>query len=155
MLPELPDIFVPITEKRRLAAVVAAASDRKLPVAAFLRSELRRARFCAEPELPANTVVMNGRVRYRINWGPDSELCRVVYPEDFDANDNAVNLLSPLGVALLGLRAGERMPFFTQDDGFRLLTVVEAEPAEQIQPFESMRAPRNPVSDTIAMEALS
>lgn len=126
MLPALPDIFVPISEKRRLAATAAAASDRKLPVAAFLRAELRRARFCAEPALPANTVVMNGRVRYRIDWGPDSASCRVVYPEDFGSNDNTICLLSPLGVALLGLRVGERMPFFTQDHGFRLLTVVEA-----------------------------
>jgi len=155
MLPKLPDIFVPLTEKRRLSAAAAAASDHKSPVAAFLRAELRRARFCAEPELPAQTAVMNGLVRYRIDWGPDSPSCRVVYPEDFTGNDDEISLLSPLGVALLGLRAGERMPFFTQDRGFRLLTVVEASPAEPAQPQPGARASPKSVSQAVPMEALS
>jgi transcription elongation GreA/GreB family factor len=138
MLPKLPDIFVPVSEKRHLSSVAAAASERKLPVAPFLRAELRRAHFCAPQSLPPDTVTMNGRVRYRIDWGADSPSCRVVYPEDFGSNDNDISLLSPLGVALLGLRAGERMPFFTQDRGFRLLTVVEAEPAQELESTRSI-----------------
>ncbi|HEY7979001.1 MAG TPA: hypothetical protein VID67_12485 [Rhizomicrobium sp.] len=155
MLPRLPDIFVPLTEKRRLSAAAAAASDHKSPVAAFLRAELRRARFCAEPEFPAHTAVMNGPLRYRIDWGPDSASCRVVYSEDFSGNDDEIPLLSPLGVALLGLRAGERMPFFTQDRGFRLLTVVEAEPAERPQHSAGALGSSKPISQAIPMEALS
>jgi transcription elongation GreA/GreB family factor len=154
MLPKLPDIFVPVSEKRHLSAVAAAASDLKLPVAAFLRAELRRAHFCAQPELPAHTVIMNGRLRYRIDWGSDSSPCRVVYPEDFSGNDNEISLLSPLGVALLGLRAGERMPFFTQDRGFRLLTVAEVEPVIQLRRPGAHGSP-NPASQTIPMEVLS
>jgi transcription elongation GreA/GreB family factor len=150
MFPKLPDIFVPISQKRRLSA--AAASGHKSPVAAFLRAELRRAHFCAEPALPAQTAVMNGPLRYRIDWGPDSASCRVVYPEDFSGNDDEISLLSPLGVALLGLRAGERMPFFTQDQGFRLLTVVEAEPAEHL---DSAHGSPKPFLQAIPMEVLS
>lgn len=155
MFPKLPDIFVPISQKRRLSAAAAAASDHKSPVATFLRAELRRAHFCAEPELPAHTAVMNGPLRYRIDWGPDSPSRRVVYPQDFSGNDDEISLLSPLGVALLGLRAGERMPFFTQDRGFRLLTVVDAEPAERLQHATGARGLPKSVSQTIPMEALS
>ena len=36
------------------------------------------------------------------------------------------------------LDAGERMPFFTQDRGFRLLTVVEAEPAQELESTRSI-----------------
>jgi len=70
-------------------------------------------------------------------------------------NDDEISLLSPLGVALLGLRAGERMPFFTQDRGFRLLTVVEASPAEPAQPQPGARASPKSVSQAVPMEALS
>jgi regulator of nucleoside diphosphate kinase len=130
MLPKLPEIFVPITEKRRLAAAANDASTNKLAVAGFLRAELRRAHFCDRASLPNHTVVMNGDVTYRIDWGAESPPCRLVYPGDLSGNDNEISLHSPLGVALLGLHVGDPMPFFTPDHAFRLVTAVTTDPAK-------------------------
>jgi len=132
MLPKLPEIFVPTTDKRRLVAAANDAGTNKLSIAGFLRAELRRAHFCDLTAFPAQTVVMNGDVTYRIDWGAESPPCRLVYPEEFSGNDNEISLHSPLGVALLGLHVGDRMPFFTPDHAFRLVTAVRANPAKVV-----------------------
>ena len=130
MFPELPNVFVPIGERRHLTNAANDASENKLAIAPFLRAELRRARFCENREIPAGTVVMHGRVTYRIDWGPESPPCRIVYPEEFGGTDGEISLHSPLGVALLGLHVGDRMPFFTPEHGFRLVTAVSASPPD-------------------------
>jgi transcription elongation GreA/GreB family factor len=130
MFPELPEIYVPTSEKRHLLAAANDASENKLSIAAFLRAELRRARFCASSAFPTQTVIMNGNLTYRIDWEPESPCCRIVYPDEFSGNDNEISLFSPLGVALLGLKVGDRMPFFTPERGFRLVTAVSAGPPD-------------------------
>ena len=132
MFPELPNVSVPTSERRHLANAANNASTNKLPIAAFLRAELRRARFCDRSAIPADTVVMHGRVTYRIDWGPESPPCKIVYPEEFSGANDEVSLFSPLGVALLGLHVGDRMPFFTPEHGFRLVTAVSARPPDEL-----------------------
>jgi len=132
MLPKLPEIFVPTTDKRRLVAAANDAGTNKLSIAGFLHAEIRRAHFCDLTAFPAQTVVMNGDITYRIDWGAESPPCRLVYPEEFIGNDNEISLHSPLGVALLGLHVGDRMPFFTPDHAFRLVTAVRADPAKAV-----------------------
>lgn len=128
MLPELPEIFIPAFEKRRLTAAADAASLQHLSFAPFLRAELRRARTCSSAELPPDIVTMNGWVSYQIDWRPPSEPCRIVYPQAYTGANNEISLMSPLGVALLGLRVGDRMPFFSDDRQFRIVSAVSVDP---------------------------
>ena len=134
MFPELPEIFVPTSEKRHLFAAANDASSGKLSIATFLRAELRRAHFCASTAFPSDTVNMNGYLTYRIDWGPESRPCRIVYPKEFSGSDNEISLFSPLGVALLGFHIGDRVTFFTTAHGFRLVSVVSVGQPDAIEP---------------------
>lgn len=123
-MSQLPRIFIPTSDKRELNRLAQRAGNDKSPVAPFLRAELHRADVCPDKSLPRQTVVMNSTVTYRIDWGPVRH-GTMVFPHDRPARDGEISLLSPLGVALLGLRRGDSMPFFTADRGFRLVTVVD------------------------------
>lgn len=127
--PCLPRIFIPISNKRELNRLAQRAGNEKSPVAPFLRAELHRADVCPDNALPRQTVVMNSTVTYRIDWDP-VRCGTMVFPHDRPARDDEISLLSPLGVALLGLRRGDCMPFFTADRGFRLVTVVDVVPPQ-------------------------
>jgi transcription elongation GreA/GreB family factor len=129
-LPCLPRIFIPTSDKRALNRLAQRAGNEKSPVAPFLRAELHRADICPDKALPQRTVVMNRTVAYRIDWNP-VQRGRIVFPNVSAAEKNDISLLSPLGVALLGLRRGDCMPFFTPDRGFRLVTVLDVIPPEE------------------------
>jgi regulator of nucleoside diphosphate kinase len=51
----------------------------------------------------------------------------LVYPEEFHDERTQIPLLSPIGVALLGLRAGEGMPVFLPGSGIHTLRVTGVE----------------------------
>jgi len=126
-LPCLPRIFIAASDKRELNRLAQRAGNEKSPLAPFLRAELHRADVCPDKALPRQTVVMNSTVTYRIDWEPVLR-GTMVFPHDRGAKDDEISLLSPLGVALLGLRRGDCMPFFATGRGFRLVTVLDVIP---------------------------
>jgi regulator of nucleoside diphosphate kinase len=76
--------------------------------AAGLEAELARARIVPVGEVAADVVTMNSRVRIRDRRGRRaSEILTLVYPRDAAALDGRVSVLAPLGLALLGARAGD------------------------------------------------
>ncbi len=76
----------------------------------FLMNELNRARICDPALLPANTVAMNTRVRFKVSHLPGVEDRYLVYPSDYEPTGNMISIMSPIGAALIGLRKGDRMP---------------------------------------------
>lgn len=105
----LPPIAVPAGDHTRLRALAAAQRDSRRQVADFLLDELERARVYRQ--MPDSTVAMDARVRFRLE-GSDRIECRtLVYPDRYLPTGQYLSILSPLGVALLGLKAGDRMPF--------------------------------------------
>ncbi|MGN6517273.1 MAG: GreA/GreB family elongation factor [Rhizomicrobium sp.] len=125
-LPALPEIFIPVRDKRRLKQLVARASNERSSIAPFLRSELHRANVSPGKSLPQHTVVMNSWVTFRIDWGPQQR-ARMLFPQDCATANDQISILSPLGVALLGLRRGDVMPFFAENRTFRVVTVLNVE----------------------------
>lgn len=70
-----------------------------------------------------DVVTMNSTVLYDDgNDGPVATIT-LVYPEQADAALGRVSVLSPLGLALIGMRAGERTRFGTPRDGERVVRV--------------------------------
>jgi regulator of nucleoside diphosphate kinase len=54
-------------------------------------------------------------------------LVRMVYPHEIDEEANRVSVLTPVGVALIGLSVGQTIEFETTDRKKRSLTVVDAQ----------------------------
>jgi regulator of nucleoside diphosphate kinase len=72
-----------------------------------LEAELGRARVVPQADVPPDVVTMNSTVRIRDRRSREPEEFTLVYPADSDALDGRISVLAPLGLAVLGARAGD------------------------------------------------
>jgi len=79
----------------------------------LLDHELSRAYVVPADQVPPNVVSMNTYVVYLDESNGVSRAIELVYPEDASWESRKVSVLSPVGLALLGLREGQtiRWPF--------------------------------------------
>ncbi|MBB3019162.1 transcription elongation GreA/GreB family factor [Microvirga lupini] len=122
---DLPQVTVATHDYNRLMSVAAMDPHRRRPDREFLMSELRRASLCHPDALPEDVVSTNAKVTYRIEGDGKPRAHILVYPEDLRWPGAELSVLTPLGIALLGLRVGDRMPFQTSRDGPVHEVVVE------------------------------
>jgi regulator of nucleoside diphosphate kinase len=127
MVSEQPRVVLPQSHQKPLRRLVAEAFRHRNRLAPFLSAEVRRALFCEDTFLPKDVVVPGSSVSYRLNWQDPTPLRPLVYPNEFHDEAKQISLLSPIGVALLGLRAGDGMPVFIPGDGINILRVVRVE----------------------------
>jgi regulator of nucleoside diphosphate kinase len=75
----------------------------------LLQQELTRAHLVDSYDILPHVVTMNSRLKLR-RTGSNEELCfTLVYPPAADAAGECLSVLSPLGVAVLGCRLGDRL----------------------------------------------
>lgn len=127
MISEQPRVILPQSHQKPLKRLVAQAFRQRDRLAPFLSAEVRRALFCEDTLLPDNVVVPGSWVSYRLDWQGATPVRTLVYPEEFHDERTQIPLLSPIGVALLGLRAGEGMPVFLPGSGIHTLRVTGVE----------------------------
>jgi regulator of nucleoside diphosphate kinase len=128
-------IFVIPAAHQRLAQVVNDAYAAEQPTAALLDAELRRA--MVSEKLPKHVVTPGSLVRYQLDWGPFSPVRELVYPDDFTDEAKQISLLSPIGIALLGMRRGDTMRVPVPGAGFRTLHVATVVYPEEELEFSS------------------
>jgi regulator of nucleoside diphosphate kinase len=121
---DLPQVTIATHDYNRLMSIAAMENHQRRPHRQFLMSELRRASLCHPDALPDDVVSTNAKVTYRIDGGrPMAHV--LVHPQDLLWPGAELSVLTPLGIALLGLRVGDRMPFRTSRDGPWHEVVVE------------------------------
>jgi regulator of nucleoside diphosphate kinase len=91
----------------------------------YLLDELTRARVVADSDVPPDVVTMNSTVRFRDNDTGREMIVSLMYPKDAAGSENAVSVLTPVGAALLGLSAGQKITYETIDGRIKTLTVLE------------------------------
>jgi regulator of nucleoside diphosphate kinase len=124
-LDDLPPVLLTSNDLRRLRALVTQARhETDASVLHFLVRELDRAVVCQPDLIPADIVTMNSRVFLRRHIGQPVESRTLVYDGNHAAIGGAIPILTPLGVALLGLRNGGEMPYLSLD-GARHIARVE------------------------------
>ncbi|HSI36354.1 MAG TPA: nucleoside diphosphate kinase regulator [Tepidisphaeraceae bacterium] len=104
------EITVTETDLARLREMTRDLRANKHPLrqyAAGLEDELARARIIPAAGVPPDVVTMNSRVRIRDQRRRSTEILTLVYPRDANGVDGRVSILAPLGLALLGARAGD------------------------------------------------
>lgn len=119
-----PEIILTSQDLDRLEALLDA-----LPVAAFpgkteLRAELDRAEVVEPQDVPPDVVTMNSVVRFAMESGEEFRL-KLVYPKDMDGSPDRISVLAPVGSALLGLAAGERIEWPRPGGGTLKVRLVE------------------------------
>lgn len=122
---DLPPVLITFGDGRRLRALLAdARRDTDASVRRFLLRELDRAVLCQPDLMPSNVVTMNSRVFFRRHIGQPIESRTLVYDDSYLTFGETIPVLTPLGVALLGLRAGSKMPYLSRQ-GVRFIAHVE------------------------------
>jgi len=106
----LPPIAVTTSDHRRLMRTAHELARHRHPLAATLLQELHRAKVHEADELPDDIVTLDTFVTYRLGDDGPLEKRALIHPEDRIWPPAEVSVLTPVGLSLLGLRVGSRMP---------------------------------------------
>lgn len=116
------------SDYQRLSALVASCHRESVE---NLEEELGKAAVLDEGALPAGLVRMNSVVTVR-DLGTDALLeITLVYPHEANASAGRISVLAPLGMALIGLRVGQRYDWRMPDGRTKEFVVVAASPAAE------------------------
>ena len=94
------------------------------PTMQHLEDELARAVVVASQDVPANVVTMNARVLIVIAPAVEAMEITLVYPHDFRGDKGQVNVIAPIGAAILGLAEGQEIEW-PQPDGHLLNVKID------------------------------
>lgn len=97
-----------------------------------LFGELGRARLVSRDKLPANVASLGRRVTYRDEATGEEKVVVLTSPEDADISQQRISVLTPIGVALLGLSEGAKFGWNDRTGATRSLTVLRVEAAEAV-----------------------
>lgn len=130
-----PKIVINADDLAHLEALADGAMKRNPAVAESLMDELARARIVSPEKMPTNVVSIGSTVTYRDESTGSEKTVILVFPENADISHQRVSVVTPIGVALLGLPEGAKFYWDTRAQQRRMLTVirVEAPSAPKIQ----------------------
>lgn len=94
------------------------------PTMQLLEEELARADVVAPQDMPANVVTMNAKVLLTIAPSTEASEITLVYPHDFKGEKGQVNVVAPIGAAILGLAEGQEIEW-PQPDGQMMKVKIE------------------------------
>jgi regulator of nucleoside diphosphate kinase len=107
----LPPIVVTTLDHERLSRFIERRAKDLPAVTSFLEQELGRAELVDSRAVPRDVVTMNSRLTFRTAADGLTRTVTLVYPADADMIAGKLSILTPIGVALLGLRPGKAMPW--------------------------------------------
>ena len=117
-----PAITVTRTDRERLWRLAESFADRNPAVAEELLVELERAKVVDDGRLPADAIRMGSSLRYTSDLGEDRSVT-LVFPGEADIAQGKVSVMTPIGVALIGLSAGQSIDWTARDGRVHRLTV--------------------------------
>ena len=123
-----PPLTIARSDHQQLARLAVAGSGHSADAADDLLYELDRAQILDDPAVPRDVVRMGSRLRFRT--GRDERQVTLVWPAEADIANRRISVLTPVGTALLGLRAGQSITFRTRDGRPQMLTVLSVLPPE-------------------------
>lgn len=125
--PSVPDIILEFTQADRLEATAEGAMRRFPDMAGRLLDEIARAQLVPLADLPPDVVGLGRETTYRDEVTGRENTVVLVMPRDADIARGRVSVLTPIGVALIGLRVGASFTWETRDGETRRLTVTRVE----------------------------
>jgi regulator of nucleoside diphosphate kinase len=107
-------LLVSDADHDRLTGLARACLDRAPDIAEGLLAEMDRARVAAVAAMPADVVRMGSTVTMRNSDG-SCQRVMLVYPGEADIAEKRISVLTPLGTALIGARAGGSVRWQSRD----------------------------------------
>ncbi|MEO8758481.1 MAG: nucleoside diphosphate kinase regulator [Devosia sp.] len=124
-----PDLVVGQEEHRRLTVLALSGLYHSADDADWLLHELERAKVVPDVGVPRDVVRMNSAVLFRTDAG-DERSVELVFPKEADISSRKISVLTPVGSALIGLRAGHSITCLTRDGRKQVITVLSV-----LQPY--------------------
>jgi regulator of nucleoside diphosphate kinase len=125
--PRAPKITINADDLAHIEALAEGAMQRNPALADRLLEEIGRARIVAPGKMPANVVSIGSIVTYRDETTGVERTVTLTYPEDADIAQQRVSVVTPIGVALLGLPEGAVFHWDTRTDQRRMLKVLRVQ----------------------------
>lgn len=132
--PRRPKITIAQETVARLEALVEGASAKAPALAEGLLEELARARILPAARLPVDIAAIGSRVTWRDEATGRVQTAQLVWPEEADIEAGRASVLTPIGVALLGLQVGASFPWETRSGETRTLTVLSVDTPTPLAP---------------------
>ncbi|QGP77621.1 nucleoside diphosphate kinase regulator [Sphingobium sp. CAP-1] len=102
----VPPIQLVESEADMISDLAWSARDRFPDVCQLLLEEVGRASLCTRADLPDDVVAMGSAVTYHDARDGAARQVRLVYPSHADVALGRISILTPIGAALIGMRAG-------------------------------------------------
>lgn len=118
-----PNIIISEQDLHRLETMLEHQSKMTITMQ-HLEEELARAEVVAPDAIPANVVTMNAKVLITIAPSTEATEITLVYPHDFCGDKGQVNVIAPVGAAILGLAEGQEIEW-PQPDGHLMKVKIE------------------------------
>jgi regulator of nucleoside diphosphate kinase len=129
-----PQVTIARETLDHLEALVEGAAANAPALSDRLLDELARARILPAARMPADVAAIGSRVTWRDETTGRDQTVTLVWPEEADINAGRASVLTPIGVALLGLKAGARFTWETRMGETRNLTVLSVSPPDPAGP---------------------
>jgi regulator of nucleoside diphosphate kinase len=120
MTTNMPPIVLGDVDVARLELLAESRGAHPAAAAAQLRAELARARVVPTRKLPPDVVAMNASIACVDERTGTPRRLTLVYPHEADIARGRVSVLSPVGMALLGLRVGQSIEWPAPAGALRL-----------------------------------
>ena len=121
----VPPIHIVESEADMISDLAWAARDRFPDVSQLLLEEVGRAQLCSRAALPADVAAMRSTILYRDGARGTPRRVELVYPSHADVALGRISILTPVGAALIGMRAGNAILWPDRDGHLRDIMVDE------------------------------
>jgi regulator of nucleoside diphosphate kinase len=119
-----PNIILSEQDLHRLETMLEHQSELTLTMK-HLEDELARADVVAPRDVPANVVSMNAKVLITIAPSIQPTEIHLVYPHEFTGEKGQVNVIAPIGAAILGLTEGQEIEWPQPDGQLMQVKIVQ------------------------------
>lgn len=122
--PLKPPLTLAAEDFHRLSGLAAAVTNRSPELSDALLAEIDRSRVVGAAQLAPDVVRMGSHVEFRDETTGKVQSVRLVYPGDADIEAGRISILTPIGIALIGLSTGQLISWTTRGGEQRVLRVL-------------------------------
>ena len=119
-----PRITLTAEDNERLSNLIRAAMATMPEIASCLADELDRAHLLSKGRVADDTVRMGSHLEYRDETTGVVRAATLVYPDQADIAQGKISVLTPIGIALIGLKVGQSITWETRTGAMRELTLL-------------------------------
>lgn len=118
-----PPLHLLASESDFIAGLALQVEHRNPVVAAMLLEEIERAELHEPETLPADAVRLGSEVSFVDQRSSQMRTVTLVLPVDANISEGRISILTPMGVALYGLRAGDSIDWPDRDGHERRILI--------------------------------